>query len=215
MAAPEADVPAETELDVAELGDTLLSIVSDKTGYPAEMLELDMDMEADLGIDSIKRVEILGALQEQYPNMPEVEPDALAELRTLAQVLDYATVELEDDAGPRALAIPTTTPETTREAGPVDVVEEAAPVSGDLNLAEDLLDIVSDKTGYPAEMLELDMDMEADLGIDSIKRVEILGALQEQHPSLPEVEPDLLAELRTLGQVIEYMQQEGVAVKKV
>jgi hypothetical protein len=41
-----------------------------------------------------------------------------------------------------------------------------------------LLDIVSEKTGYPSEMLELDMDMEADLGIDSIKRVEILGAMR-------------------------------------
>ena len=40
----------------------LLEVVSDKTGYPVEMLELDMDTEADLGIDSLKRVEIVGAL---------------------------------------------------------------------------------------------------------------------------------------------------------
>lgn len=46
------------------------------------MLELEMDMEADLGIDSIKRVEILGAMQELYPNMPPVNPEELAELRT-------------------------------------------------------------------------------------------------------------------------------------
>jgi len=38
-----------------------------------ETLELDMDMEADLGIDSIKRVEILGALQAQFPDLPKVE----------------------------------------------------------------------------------------------------------------------------------------------
>jgi acyl carrier protein len=44
-----------------------LNIVSEKTGYPSEMLELDMDMEADLGIDSIKRVEILGAMRNVYP----------------------------------------------------------------------------------------------------------------------------------------------------
>ena len=42
----------------------MLAIVSEKTGYPVEMLELSMDMESDLGIDSIKRVEILGAMQE-------------------------------------------------------------------------------------------------------------------------------------------------------
>ena len=58
-------------------------------------------------------------------------------------------------------------------------------------------------------MLELDMDMEADLGIDSIKRVEILGALQETHPELPEVETDVLAELRTLAQIVDYMSGEA------
>ena len=43
-------------LDLAAL---ILAVVADKTGYPAEMINLDMDLEADLGIDSIKRVEIL------------------------------------------------------------------------------------------------------------------------------------------------------------
>ncbi|OGS01343.1 MAG: hypothetical protein A2V88_17765 [Elusimicrobia bacterium RBG_16_66_12] len=37
---------------------TLLAIVSEKTGYPAETINPDMDLEGDLGIDSIKRVEI-------------------------------------------------------------------------------------------------------------------------------------------------------------
>ena len=41
-----------------------------------------------------------------------------------------------------------------------------------------LLDLVSERTGYPTDMLGLDQDLEADLGIDSIKRVEILGAFQ-------------------------------------
>ncbi|MGF2049668.1 phosphopantetheine-binding protein, partial [Lactococcus lactis] len=42
-----------------------------------------------------------------------------------------------------------------------------------------LLDIVAERTGYPTDMLGLDQDLEAELGIDSIKRVEILGALQK------------------------------------
>ncbi|MEJ5311420.1 MAG: phosphopantetheine-binding protein [Anaerolineae bacterium] len=77
------------------------------------------------------------------------------------------------------------------------------------SLIPSLLAIVSEKTGYPADMLELDMDMEADLGIDSIKRVEILGALQDAHPDLPEVATDVLAELRTLRQIVERMQEAG------
>ncbi len=74
------------------------------------------------------------------------------------------------------------------------------------SLTPSLLAIVSEKTGYPVDMLELDMDMEADLGIDSIKRVEILGALQDAHPNLPEVSTDVLAELRTLRQIVERME---------
>ncbi len=77
------------------------------------------------------------------------------------------------------------------------------------SLVPSLLAIVSEKTGYPVEMLDLDMDMEADLGIDSIKRVEILGALQDAHPDLPEVATDVLAELRTLRQIVERMQEAG------
>ena len=47
-----------------------------------------MDMEADLGIDSIKRVEILGAMQEKFPDLPTIEASALAELHTLQAIID-------------------------------------------------------------------------------------------------------------------------------
>jgi acyl carrier protein len=66
-------------------------VVSEKTGYPAEMLELGMDMEADLGIDSIKRVEIFGALTSQYPSMGDINPNELTELRTLGEIVDYVS----------------------------------------------------------------------------------------------------------------------------
>ena len=50
-------------------------------------------------------------------------------------------------------------------------------------------------------MLGLDMELDADLGIDSIKRVEILSAMRERAPSLPEVDAAAMASLRTLGQI--------------
>ena len=63
-------------MDVDNLTGVLLDIVSEKTGYPTEMLELTMDMEADLGIDSIKRVEILGAMQSRFPDLPKADASA-------------------------------------------------------------------------------------------------------------------------------------------
>ncbi|MBU4471085.1 MAG: acyltransferase domain-containing protein, partial [Desulfobacteraceae bacterium] len=50
----------------------LLNTVSELTGYPEAMLGLDMDIESDLGIDSIKRVEILSTLEEKLPGLPQV-----------------------------------------------------------------------------------------------------------------------------------------------
>ena len=54
----------------------------------------------------------------------------------------------------------------------------AGPLDRDTLLAR-LLDLVSERTGYPKEALSIDLDLEADLGVDSIKRVEMLGALAE------------------------------------
>ena len=56
---PAPTPPASKGLDRESVTARLLDIVCKRTGYPAEMLGLDMDLEADLGIDSIKRVEFL------------------------------------------------------------------------------------------------------------------------------------------------------------
>ena len=76
---------------MAEMEKVLMEVVSEKTGYPAEMLELEMDMEADLGIDSIKRVEIFGALTSQYPQMSDINPNDLTELRTLGEIVTFVS----------------------------------------------------------------------------------------------------------------------------
>ena len=64
------------------------------------MLDLNMDMEADLGIDSIKRVEIMWSLQEQLPHLPQVSGSEMSELRTLKEIADHlsslAPSELHD-----------------------------------------------------------------------------------------------------------------------
>ena len=64
-------------------------MVAEKTGYPAEMLAMDMALEADLGIDSIKRVEILSGVRTREPNLPEVDTKAMASLNTLGEIVDY------------------------------------------------------------------------------------------------------------------------------
>ena len=69
--------------------DTLLDVVAELTGYPIEMLDLDMDLEADLGIDSIKRLEILAGVQTRLPDMDAVDSTYVGSLRTLRNIIDH------------------------------------------------------------------------------------------------------------------------------
>ena len=198
--------------DLAALAEVMLQVVSEKTGYPTEMLSLDMDMEADLGIDSINRVEILAGVQEQYPHLPQINPEELTELRTLQEIVAYIGRENGNSTSPAVVEVPAPavmeTPAPAVAATPTEPVSETP--TGDLAaLAEVMLQVVSEKTGYPTEMLSLDMDMEADLGIDSINRVEILAGVQEQYPHLPQINPEELTELRTLQEIVAYIGREN------
>ncbi len=171
----------------------MLNAVSDKTGYPEEMLELSMDLEGDLGIDSIKRVEILAAVQEQAPGMPDVDTNKMGSLRTLGEIVEYMQGLMPASSAPAQVPVTSTPAALPAQTPGVD-------------LHALMLAAVAEKTGYPAEMLELSMDLEGDLGIDSIKRVEILAAVQEQAPGMPDVDTNKMGSLRTLGQIVEYMQ---------
>ena len=183
--------PATGQADRRQVAGTLLEVIAEKTGYPQEMLELEMALDSDLGIDSIKRVEILSALQERLPELPAVKPEDLGVLQTLGQIVEHLC-----QAGTQQ-RIPTV---------------PAAPATGQVDrrqVAGTLLEVIAEKTGYPQEMLELEMALDSDLGIDSIKRVEILSALQERLPELPAVKPEDLGVLQTLGQIVEHLCQAG------
>ncbi len=84
---------APLAFDREGLSQHLLKIVSERTGYPPDMLDLDVDIEAKLGIDSIKRVEILGALRRSYlPADRQSDPEAMERLtgiKTLGGIIDW------------------------------------------------------------------------------------------------------------------------------
>ncbi|MFD7863575.1 SDR family NAD(P)-dependent oxidoreductase [Streptomyces sp. NPDC059783] len=78
-------------LSVPELEELLLSVVARLTGYPSDMLTLDMELEADLGVDSIKRVEILSAVRRRVGDLPGSDFGQLARLRTLREIVGAIT----------------------------------------------------------------------------------------------------------------------------
>ncbi|HEY3894284.1 MAG TPA: SDR family NAD(P)-dependent oxidoreductase, partial [Pseudonocardiaceae bacterium] len=76
---------------------TVRSLVSERTGYPEDMLQADLDLEADLSIDSIKRTELIGLLTDRLGlsrsgGAPtESVAEELAKLRTLRGIVDWIT----------------------------------------------------------------------------------------------------------------------------
>jgi NADP-dependent 3-hydroxy acid dehydrogenase YdfG/acyl carrier protein len=79
---------------VVDLHAVMMAVVTEKTGYPTEMLEPGMALDTDLGIDSIKRVEILAAVRERVPVLPEFETSVMAGLRTLGEIVAYMDAQL-------------------------------------------------------------------------------------------------------------------------
>ncbi len=86
---------------------------------------------------------------------------------------------------------------------------QAKPSPVETGVESILLEVIAEKTGYPVEMLELTMSLDTDLGIDSIKRVEILSALQERLPDAPAVKPEHLGTLHTLGDISQFLSHQG------
>ncbi len=154
----------------------LLKIVSDKTGYPTEMLGMEMDMEADLSIDSIKRIEIIASIRE---NLELVSTSGDSDDSVMEQLTAIKTLE-----GLHAWLSAHSGQDTARDnadlvSSSVVTLQRKAILSRK-EIETAILDIVSEKTGYPTEMLGTDLDLEADLSIDSIKRVEIIADLRSK-----------------------------------
>ena len=103
------DVPvSDSGLKRESLVAQLLTIVSDRTGYPPDMLDLDSDLEADLGIDSIKRIEILSALQAEsmFPDESAGgDIEELARQKTLRAIVDWIVERTETPAVQPATAM--------------------------------------------------------------------------------------------------------------
>lgn len=89
---PPPDPVDETVFTRDKIIDLLVTAVSSTTGYPREMLKLDQDLESELGIDSIKRMEILQAFQNALPpglvTQLSHEMDVLSRSKTLEGIVN-------------------------------------------------------------------------------------------------------------------------------
>lgn len=73
-----------------KLNGIILTAIADKTGYPEDMIDSDMELEADLGIDSIKRVEIFAeVLKKLAITLTHDQTEELSTLSTVEAIAAY------------------------------------------------------------------------------------------------------------------------------
>ncbi|WP_433192150.1 SDR family NAD(P)-dependent oxidoreductase [Nocardia sp. CA-107356] len=108
--------------------------------------------------------------------------------------------------------LPTPPPEPTLQTAPLPASEaETEMVNGvaRVELRSSLVEVIAEKTGYPVGMIDPAMDLETDLGVDSIKKVQVFAAIRDRVPGLPDIGPEMLGELRTVNQVVAVLTETG------
>ena len=186
--------PAPPDEDLAA---RVVALVAEQTGYPPELLDLDLDLEADLGIDTVKQAELFAQVRESYG----IERDESLKLRdypTLNHVIGFVR-DRSRRPSPRGAPVP-------RRRGARRWRSRARPPDEDL--AARVVALVAEQTGYPPELLDLDLDLEADLGIDTVKQAELFAQVRETYG----IERDESLKLRdypTLNHVIGFIRDRS------
>jgi acyl carrier protein/NADP-dependent 3-hydroxy acid dehydrogenase YdfG len=200
MSIQPASTPVASGVSTGQAMSVVLEVLANKTGYETDMLETDMDLETELGVDSIKRVEILSDVQSQL-GIEAQDIAALGRTRTVGDVIEAMKLEILNAGGSAAPAqaytpsAPTQTPFHTPSTASANAAVEV------------VLEVLANKTGYETDMLEMDMDLETELGVDSIKRVEILSDVQAQL-GIEAQDIAALGRTRTVGEVVDAMKAE-------
>jgi acyl carrier protein len=166
----------------------VLDVVANKTGYPKDMLDLDLDLEADLGIDTVKQAETFAAIRETFA-IPVQEGLNLREYPTLASVVGFVRKNRPDLARGGAVTGEGQGASHSQSCAQLRlprISNLAISSSADRAIVDKVLQVVADKTGYPKDMLELDLDLEADLGIDTVKQAETFATVRETFATFPD-----------------------------
>ena len=156
-------------------------MVSAVTGYPPDKLALDMEIEADLGVDTVKQATILATLADRFGRMAD-SGFQISAYPTLGHIVRLFSAEEPQRAAETVAVVgtaPTPVPNPTVRETPVtaDAIDETMEAT--------VLEVVSEITGYAPDKLDIDMEIEADLGVDTVKQATILATLADRFGRVP------------------------------
>src|SRR5208282_447534 len=156
-------------------------------------------------VDTVKQAEVFAAIRESY-SIARDENRKLRDYPTLAHVIRFVHDKRPDLAAAPAVAkdVKPATPQTVVVAEEPAPTATSAPVSAHDDVKERVLALVMEKTGYPQDMLDLDLDLEADLGVDTVKQAEMFAAIRATY-NIPRDENRKLRDYPTLAHVIRFV----------
>ncbi|MCP3940303.1 MAG: acyltransferase domain-containing protein [Desulfobacteraceae bacterium] len=185
---------------------TVKEVIAEQTGYAADMLEGDLDLEADLGIDTVKQVEIFAKVASTF-GFSVPDDLKLRDLNTIARLAEYVQARIGGTSQAQVLKPEPSVPTAPKTPDSVGSPGIASQIPGN-DAIDTVRDVIAQQTGYAADMLEDDLDLEADLGIDTVKQVEIFAKVASIFDfSVPD---DLkLRELNTIAKLADYINQRA------
>jgi len=200
---PPSAAPAPAAVSAAPAPDavreTVMAIIAEKTGYPPDMLDPDLDLEADLGIDTVKQAEMFTAIRAAY-DIPRDDALKLRDFPTLQHTIQFVYDRRPDLKAPAL--IPAAAPAAARPEPPRAEAPEIPPAEDEV--AATVLRIIAEQTGYPPDMLDLDLDLEADLGIDTVKQAEMFAAIRATY-DIPREDSLKMRDFPTLKHAIQFV----------
>ncbi|NHJ84295.1 MAG: acyltransferase domain-containing protein [Asgard group archaeon] len=167
----------------------IVDLISEKTGYPVDMIEPNMRLEEDLGIDTVKQAELFGLLRNKY-NLPREEGVRIQDYYSVNKIAEYLSSKM-GNAGVKSVEQQVSASLTTD--------------SDKALIIKQITSLISEKTGYPEEMVEPDMELEEDLGIDTVKQAEMFGIIRSKW-DLPREEGIRIQDYSTVNKIADYIQ---------
>ncbi|MFX1498741.1 MAG: SDR family NAD(P)-dependent oxidoreductase [Promethearchaeota archaeon] len=175
---PQKSIPSRA----SEILKEIKQIIASKTGYDLVDIEETYDLEEDLGIDTVKQAEIFGEIREKWG----------IEVDDSFNIADYRTIQ--------AIVL------MLNELDKSLTSDKKSLSSDDLSIENQLIKIISEKTGYDIEDIDIEFDLEEDLGIDTVKQAEIFGELRNSLNVTGETEINLIG-LGSIKEIVQKIQE--------
>lgn len=171
----------------------------------------DVALEAELGIDSVKQMELLGKLEQQYRLSARPEDFRLSDYGTVGKITDFVLAALNANAAESDAAAPVTVASAPDVAAVTRMVSpQTAPAANSETLTRaalqaEIVALFAEAMEYPPEVFTEDVELEGELGIDSVKQMELLGKLEQRYRLPARPEDFRLSDYGTLRKITDFV----------